>query len=349
MRVEMDGDADLFAQCLHQFESGVGLTQTRHVFDREEMRAEFFQLLGHGDEILERILRPRRVEDVAGVANGGLAHRAGFQHGVDGDAHILNRVQRIEDAEDIDPLCMRFADELLNHIVRIGGVADGVRAAQEHLEADIGNARPQYAQPLPGILVQKAHGRVERRSAPHFEAEEIRETLGHRRRRGQQVVRAHARCEQRLMRVAERRVRHQQALLFARPLREFLRPQFLQELPCARREFARSARNGRRRKFLRDLFPFHFGVAVEDYVADVGKQFGRAVRAARYAEQFRKFIEKGSRYPAGLESRMAHDILEKGIFVLTPRMRNSRSARSIRWHASGSVRPHAVVFTRSES
>ena len=38
-----------------------------------------------------------------------------------------------------------------------------------------------------------------------------------------------------------------------------------------------------------------------------------------------------------------------GMFVFTPRMRNSRSARSIRWHAIGKSRPIAVSFTSIES
>ena len=38
-----------------------------------------------------------------------------------------------------------------------------------------------------------------------------------------------------------------------------------------------------------------------------------------------------------------------GIFVFTPRMRNSRKARSMRLQASGNVRPQLVTFTSSES
>ena len=37
------------------------------------------------------------------------------------------------------------------------------------------------------------------------------------------------------------------------------------------------------------------------------------------------------------------------MFVFTPRMRNSRSARSARCAASSSVLPHVVTFTSSES
>lgn len=39
----------------------------------------------------------------------------------------------------------------------------------------------------------------------------------------------------------------------------------------------------------------------------------------------------------------------KGMLVLTPRMRNSRRARSMRWSAMEKVGPWVVTFTSSES
>ena len=160
------------------------------------MRAEFFELLGHGDVIFQRILRPGFIEDVARVANGRLADGAGFENGVDRDAHVFDRVKRIENAENVDALGVGFADKLDNHIVRIRGVADGVRAAKQHLKTDIGNALAQLAKTLPRIFVKKAHGSVKGRAAPHFDAEQIRETLGDGAGGGQQIVRAHTRCHQ---------------------------------------------------------------------------------------------------------------------------------------------------------
>ena len=99
-----------------------------------------FELLGHRDVIFQRILRPAFIENVSRVANGRLADGAGFEHGIDRDAHVFDGVERIENAEDVDALRVSLAHELHDHVVRIRGVADRVRAAEEHLKADIGNA-----------------------------------------------------------------------------------------------------------------------------------------------------------------------------------------------------------------
>ena len=77
-------------------------------------------------------------------------------------------VQRIEDAEDVDALRVRLADELRDHVVGIGRVADGVRAAQQHLEADVRNALAQFAQALPRIFVQEAHATCRTSRRPTF-------------------------------------------------------------------------------------------------------------------------------------------------------------------------------------
>ena len=79
----------------------------------------------------------------------------------------------------------------------------------------------------------------------------------------QQIVRAHARRQQRLMRIAHRRVGEQQPLLLADPLAEFLRPQLQQLVPRARRRFlapwdtAGSCGSGN--SFFGSTFPFTSG------------------------------------------------------------------------------------------
>ncbi len=85
-----------------------------------------------------------------------------------------------------------------------------------------------------GIFLEEPHRRVERRAAPHLEAEQVRQPVGDRVGDGQHVVGAHARGEQRLVRVAHRRVGDQQPLLVADPLRELLGPELEQLLPHAR-------------------------------------------------------------------------------------------------------------------
>ena len=70
---------------------GVGAAEPGHVLDGEEMGAHLLQFLGQLDVVLERILVAARVEDVAGVADGGFADGVGFLHGLHGDPHVGQR------------------------------------------------------------------------------------------------------------------------------------------------------------------------------------------------------------------------------------------------------------------
>ncbi len=232
------------------------------------MCAKLLQLLGHGDVILERIFWPAFVKNISGVANRRLADGAGLQNGVDCDAHILDRVERIEDTEDIDALLVGLAHKFFDDVIGIRRVTHRVRAAKQHLEANVGNAPAQLAQPLPGIFVQKTQSRVEGCAAPHLDAEKIREPLRDGRSGGQKVVGTHAGRHQGLMRVAQRRVGDQQALLLARPRGEFFRSQLLQQLPRARgRRDSLHARQDRLLQVVGDFLPFNLRIAVENHIA----------------------------------------------------------------------------------
>ena len=140
--------------------------------------------------------------------------------------------------KNVDALSMRFAYEFDDDVVGIGSVADGVGAAKKHLEANVGNARAQFAQALPRIFVQEAHRSVKRCAAPHFDAEQIREAMGDGAGGGKQIRRSNARGQERLVRVAKSGVGNEQALLFSRPGREFLWSKFLQALAAAGRRLA---------------------------------------------------------------------------------------------------------------
>src|SRR5262249_62175556 len=93
------------------------------------------------------------------------------------NTHVLDGIQRIEDAEDIDTLPVRLAHKRSDDIVRIRGVADRVGPAQKHLEANVGNGPAQLTQPLPRVLVQKPHRGIKRSPTPHLNAKEIRQAL----------------------------------------------------------------------------------------------------------------------------------------------------------------------------
>jgi hypothetical protein len=143
MGVEMDGDAHALLQRLHQRAGGGGFQQPGHILDGEDMAPRRLQFPGELDVIIERVFRPRRVEDVAGIADRALGQLARLAHRVDGDPHILDPVEAIEDAEQIDPARRRLGDEEFDDVVRIVLVADAVGAAQQHLQQDVGHALAQ--------------------------------------------------------------------------------------------------------------------------------------------------------------------------------------------------------------
>ncbi len=108
------------------------------------MCAHFFKFLSEAQIILERIFAAGWIEDVAGVADSGFANAPGFDGSFNRHFHIGQPVERIENAEDIDTLRGGFGDEGLHGVVGIGGVADSVRGAQQHLETDVWNAFAKF-------------------------------------------------------------------------------------------------------------------------------------------------------------------------------------------------------------
>ena len=98
----------------------------------------------------------------------------------------------------------------------------------------------------------------------------------------QHVEGAHARGHQRLMRVAKSRVGDQQPLLFQRPLRKFLRPEFQQQVAAcpggATVLMIVSADSGIGGRAFRAV-AFRLRIAIDDHVAEKGEQLGRAIAA----------------------------------------------------------------------
>src|SRR5437660_9568662 len=95
------------------------------------------------------------------------------------------------------------------------------------------------------------------------------------------------------MSVAESCIRNEQALFFSRPRSELCRTKFLQKLARDGRRFAgRGRRDHRGLDFFGDPLALHFGIAVDDDVAEIGKKFGGAVAAARKAKKLGRLVEK---------------------------------------------------------
>jgi hypothetical protein len=114
-------------------------------------------------------------------------------------------------------------DESGDDVVGIVRVTDRIRAAEQHLEAEIRNLLAQAAQAFPRALAEESHRGVEGGAAPHFQREKLRHAVGHGFGDAQHVVGAHAGGDERLVGVAQGGVGDEQAVFIEDPSSEFLR------------------------------------------------------------------------------------------------------------------------------
>ncbi len=232
--VEMDRQADLFLQRLEEDAGCSGFQKPRHVLEAENMGAGGFQRLAHRDVVFQVVFRAVGIEDVAGIADRAFADLALLDHGIHRDAHVLDPVEAVEDAEDVDAGLRRLPHEFLHDVVGIIGVADAVRGAEQHLRHDVGHCRAEVAEALPGAFLQEAVGHVKGGTAPAFDAEKLRQVRRIGRRHLDHVDRPHPGSEQRLVSVAHRRVGQKELLLARHPVGDGLRTFFFQKVARAR-------------------------------------------------------------------------------------------------------------------
>ena len=206
-------------------------------------------------------------------------------------------------------------------------------------------------EPLPGALLQEPQGRVERRAPPHLQRKQLRRQPGVSVGDGQHVVGPHARRQQRLMRVAQRRVGDQQPLLFFDPLAEALRSQLLQLVARPRRRRTGQVQRGQRRRLAahRGGRMLDVRMPVDDHPRKVIEQLGRPILPGFELKQLRRVVDEPGREAAGDEPRVRDQVDQKRNVGLHAADAEFLHARSIRRVASGNVRAQAVTLTSSES
>jgi hypothetical protein len=180
---------------LDQIAGGVWGQQAGHVLDRHRVAAHGLHLLGLGHKRVDGVHR------AGGVGDGALGVLAGGFHRFDGHAQVTHVVHGVEDAEHVDTVDGGLGDEGFDHIVAVVAVAQQVLAAQQHLQARVGQCGAQFAQALPRVFFQEAYAGVEGRAAPDFQGPvaDFVELVADR----QHVVGAHAGGQQRLVSVAQ--------------------------------------------------------------------------------------------------------------------------------------------------
>ena len=204
MAVELDREPDRTLQGADEIVGVVRIENPGHVLDADRIGAHLLEGLGFVDVVLE-------VVDLAPDLGAGERERYGALNvllrlldRLEGRLEVALVVERVEDAEDVDPGFGRLLDEGLDDVVGVVPVADEVLAAEQHLKRGLLDPLLELDEPLPGILVEIARRHVEGRSAPdlhRMEADPV-----HLLRDGEHVLGAHASGDRGLMAVAEGRI-----------------------------------------------------------------------------------------------------------------------------------------------
>ena len=159
LAVEADRQARELAQLGDELAAAVRLEQPGRVVEHDPRGADLGQPLGR---LEQRVVAARSVEQP------GVELASGGDHRLGGDAQVPGIVQRIVEAEDVDPARRGARHEPAHEIVADRPRADEERAADREHQRRL-RARLDRADPLPGALDSAADGGVERASAGDLE------------------------------------------------------------------------------------------------------------------------------------------------------------------------------------
>ena len=311
--VEVDRQADLFFQRTNQRASGGGLQQTGHILQTQNMGTCITQLLTHIDVVFQVILRAVRIVDVTRVADRAFTDLATVDHRVHRDAHVFHPVERVEHAEHVHTGFSRLFDKELNHVVGIVRVTHTVRRTQQHLRHQVRHLFTNIAQTLPRAFLQEAVGHVERRPAPAFDREQLRQLFSIGRRDLDHVDRPHPRRQKRLVTVTHGGVGDQHLLLRRHPVSNRLRALFLKQIAGAIGH--RIGRGfGRARRFqigVRFRTAFGFRMPVHRDVGDVSQNLGATVLARFEIKQLGRLVDELGVVLVRQECRVLQQVLDK--------------------------------------
>ncbi len=226
VRVQVNRKVKAFAQSGHEPTCRLRTEQASHVLDADDVRAGLDDAIRKFEVVVERVDVLVRVEQVTCVAQGHLGNRgSGRPDCLDRWAHLLNIVQRVEDAEDVHAARCRFLDEGVRDLGGVRRVSHRVAPAEQHLNGDVGHCLTQLVEALPGVLTQEAQCDIVRCATPCFHREELWCQVCNLRRSKQEVTCANARSQERLVCIAEGRIGHRKGLLLAQRAGEAFRAQ----------------------------------------------------------------------------------------------------------------------------
>ena len=162
-------------------------------------------------------------QQVTRYTNSTFGDTARFEDSLDTNLELRNIVESIEDTEDINTVLLCLLAEVVDGIVRERRVGNTVGSTEKHLERNVGYELPHLPQPVPGILVEEAHGHVEGGSTPALERPGVGVGVAGLLGDAQEINSADAGGEERLVSIAPCGVHDQCTLVCADRLGEGLR------------------------------------------------------------------------------------------------------------------------------
>ena len=319
MGVEVNGKIGDIPESPDEAVRGRRFQEARHVLYGQRVHACRLKLRRKIRVVSEAVLRPARIEEVAGVAERALGDLPLAPDGVDRDAHVRKPVERVEDPEDVDPPGGGLADEGSHRVVGIGRISEKALAAEEHLQEVTGEPLAELPKPLPRILLQEPVRGVEGGPAPHLHREESGHEPARGLRGGEEVAGPHPGCKKRLVGIAEGRVREEHYPAGTDPSGDGLRPLPVEE-SLERFAGRRGEADGEDGGLELRLRPGLRAVAlpVDGDVADVAEDLRAPVETGTEVEEFPAGVDEARVHAAPEKLGVGDHVLQEGDVRLHP-------------------------------
>ena len=139
MGVQVHGLVEAFAQRQDELFGCLRAQQPRHVLDRDDVGTRLHHVFCEAQVIVQGVQVLGGVQKVSAVTQRHLGNRrVRGENRIDCGAHLVNVVEGIKNAENIDTRRGRFLHKRFRHFGGIGGVPHGVSPSKQHLNRNVG-------------------------------------------------------------------------------------------------------------------------------------------------------------------------------------------------------------------
>ena len=147
MRVQNDGQTDLFFKRFDQVVTLLRSHDARHVLDAYCGHAHFLHFGGDADKIVKGL------DGARGVGNGSACDCSRLDGFFDRNLNIPCVVERVENTDYVYAVFHTLFDEHFYHVVGIMTVAQKVLSPKQHLQLGVFDLFADFSQSFPRVLV----------------------------------------------------------------------------------------------------------------------------------------------------------------------------------------------------